>query len=438
MTLPTMARNFEYTYDGQTLTYTVLDEDAKTVQTKQGRESQGGNNVSGDLVIPSVVKDENNVEYTVRAIGDRAFVNDTELTSITIPGSVQLIDMFALYGCTGLTSVSIPNSVVTIGRNAFAQCTGLTTVTLSNSITEISDNVFYKCSALASITIPESVSVIAEYAFYGCASLTSVIIPKSVTEIRGTAFQDCTGLIKCAYPSTIANPFYSGVAIDYPAEDAMIEDGYIWNKEKTTLYFVPWDVTEFTIPESVTSIGNGAVSFCQKLTSVTFSNSVTAIGLSAFAECPALTSLTIGNSVQSIGDYAFSGCKSLTEATIPNSITSIGNWAYRDCTALTSVTYLAEKPIEGESDIFPYDVYNTATLNYLESAEAEIEATQPWSLFKNKIGHEGENNSIEEIVAPASSEATEIYNLRGVKVGNSLEGLAGGVYIVGGKKVLVK
>ena len=97
-------------------------------------------------------------------------------------------------------------------------------------------------------------------------------------------------------------------------------------------------MTSVTIPNSVTSIGNGAFSGCFGLTSVTIPNSVTSIGEYAFSDCSSLTSVTIGNSVTSIGKSAFYKCKGLTSVTIPNSVTSIGERAFYDCTSLTSVT----------------------------------------------------------------------------------------------------
>jgi hypothetical protein len=83
-------------------------------------------------------------------------------------------------------------------------------------------------------------------------------------------------------------------------------------------------LTSITIPNSVTSIGNGAFSDCSSLTSITIPNSVTSIDGLAFSGCSSLTSITIGSSVTSIGNYAFSGCSSLIEITnlnpVPQSI----------------------------------------------------------------------------------------------------------------------
>ena len=107
------------------------------------------------------------------------------------------------------------------------------------------------------------------------------------------------------------------------------------------VHSTPWskvDVSAIRISDGVTSIGEGAFSFCTSLTSVTIPNSVTSIGHGAFYDCTSLTSVTIPDSVTSIGGSAFRGCSSLTSVTIPNSVTSIGSYAFSGCSSLTSVT----------------------------------------------------------------------------------------------------
>jgi hypothetical protein len=122
-------------------------------------------------------------------------------------------------------------------------------------------------------------------------------------------------------------------------------------------------LTKLTIANSVTCIGDSALSYCTSLTSVTIANSVTSIGDSAFGGCSSLTNVTIPISVIAIGNYAFAGCLSLTNITlgsgvtsigdwafssekgcplmniiIPNSVTNIGNWAFSGCRLLTNIT----------------------------------------------------------------------------------------------------
>ena len=318
ISLPGIARDFTYEYEGQTLTYTVIDEDAKTCKTRDGyydRFQRPGNNVSGTLVIPSVAKD-GDIEYTVTAIGEEAF-----------------------YPCHQLTSVTIPESVIEIGEDAFSDCYSLTSVIIPNSVNSIGSSAFYGCSGLTSVTIPNSVNSIGNNVFRRCSSLTSVIIPESVTEIGNYVFTDCLGLKKAAYPSGLNNPFSSGRSIQYPREGAIIEDGFVYGPEKKTIYFAPLSLEgEYIIPESVTSIGRYAFSKCSRPVSVTIPDSFTEIGYRAFAEFSGLTSMTIPNSVTKIDEEAFSDCRGLTSVTIPESVIEIGESAFSGCSGLTSVS----------------------------------------------------------------------------------------------------
>ena len=97
-------------------------------------------------------------------------------------------------------------------------------------------------------------------------------------------------------------------------------------------------IEEFTIPDSVTSIGDYVFAYCSGLKSVTIPNSVTNIGVGMFRGCRHLTSITIPNSVTDIGAGMFRDCCDLTSVTIPKSVTDIGGYAFVDCSGLESVT----------------------------------------------------------------------------------------------------
>lgn len=98
------------------------------------------------------------------------------------------------------------------------------------------------------------------------------------------------------------------------------------------------NLTAVTIPNSVTSIGNMAFAFCSELTSITIPNGITNMGDLAFTDCTKLSSLIIMDGVTSIGGGTFDGCTSLTSVIIPNSVTSIEYGVFANCENLTHVT----------------------------------------------------------------------------------------------------
>ena len=212
----------------------------------------------------------------------------------------------------GIGIIKFDRNVTSIGGSAFQGCTSLKRVTIPDSVTSIGDYAFEYCTSLKSVTIPDSVTKIGSYAFYGCSSLTSVTIGNSVTSIGDWAFGDCYSL----------TAFYGKFA---SADNrCLIINGVL-------KLFAPVGLTEYTIPDSVTSIGYEAFCYCGSLTSVTIPDSVTSIGERAFYNCSSLTSVTIPNSVTSIGEGAFEYCESLTSVTIPDSVTSIGYKAFGSC-----------------------------------------------------------------------------------------------------------
>ena len=259
------------------------------------------------------------IPNSVTSIGNRAFYLCKSLQSITIPNSVTSIGDKAFYLCKSLQSITIPNSVTSIGDRAFYLCKSLQSVTIPNSVTSIGDGAFSDCESLKNVTIPNSVTSIEDHTFSLCYSLQSVTIPNSVTKIGDEAFSWCESLQSVTIPSSvtkIGDGAFSGCNICFFICNSTYfqnDDVCLFNKDKTAIVSRIKDCVNYIVPNSVTSIGDGAFSGCKSLQSVTIQNSVTSIGDRAFYLCDSLQSVTIPNSVTSIGDYAFSYCTHLDE-----------------------------------------------------------------------------------------------------------------------------
>jgi hypothetical protein len=219
----------------------------------------------------------------------------------TVPESVISIKDSA-FGHGRITSVTLPN-VTNIGTTAFFDCTELTDVYMPR-VTSIGTSAFSQCINLTNIYMP-NVTSIGDRAFSQCTELTDVYMPR-VTSIGDSAFSQCTGLVTIAVGGD--NPNYSSV------------DGVLFNKDGTTLVLYPAGrIGAYTVPDSVTSIGEYAFFRCTGITEI-YMPKVTSIGEYAFFSCTGLTSAVMP-SVMDIGRNAFSGCTKLKSIAIPAATT---------------------------------------------------------------------------------------------------------------------
>ena len=105
--------------------------------------------------------------------GGNLYVNNTKVTTLTIPNGVTAISNYAFVGFAGITSIQF-NKATTIGNFTFAGCHGLTDVTIPSGVTTIGNNAFAYCTNLQSMTIPASVTSLGASVMYNCQALTDI------------------------------------------------------------------------------------------------------------------------------------------------------------------------------------------------------------------------------------------------------------------------
>ena len=405
------------------------------------------------------------IPNSVTSIASGTF-RDSFLTSIKIPNSVTSIGESAFQHCY-LTSIVIPNSVVSIGDYAFSDCEDLTSIVIPNSVTSIGEQAFFACTSLTSIEIPNSVTSIGDYAFECCSGLTSVVIGDGVTSIGAWAFSRCSGLTSIVIPNSVVSIGDYAFSDCTSLEDLRIEDGEsILYLDSThgclelfsdcpieTLYLgrtlsryssdgygassFP-NLTSVTIGNSVTSIIYGMFYGCTGLTSIEIPGSVTSIGGNAFAGCTGLTSIEIPNSVVSLGDEAFENCLNVETLYIGNSVESIGWGAFKNCEKIKEIKIGLEKPISCPVP-FADVIYDSAILYVPIGTKSLYQEVDPWYLFLDikEMDFTGIEDVLAEVVDERKGEngkVKAIYDLQGRMV----EVPSKGLYIINGKKVLIK
>ena len=249
--------------------------------------------------------------------------------------------------------------VTSIGNNAFCNSNNLTSVTMTNNVTSIGGGAFYGCTTLINVTLGQSLGSIGDAAFYGCTNLTNVFFQGNAPSVGLNIFGgDTNATVFYLAGTKIWAGTFCGLPTVQVQFTSMINNGsititgYLGSGGKVTIpdriglpvtsigdmaFYDSTNLISLIISDSVTNIGASAFDSCSKLASVTFSTNVTSIGSGAFARC-GLTSVMIPNGVTSIAAGLFIECPNLTNVTIPNSVTNIGNGAFCFCDRLFSIT----------------------------------------------------------------------------------------------------
>ena len=103
----------------------------------------------------------------VTEIGERAFEDRDDITSVYLPGTIRTIEESAFEGCSSLRFINLPEGLTRIGRNAFAHC-ALDHPVLPESLSEIEEGAFEEGAVWDTLILPDLLDTIGEGSFRGC------------------------------------------------------------------------------------------------------------------------------------------------------------------------------------------------------------------------------------------------------------------------------
>ena len=431
------------------------------------------------------------IPNSVTKIGYLAFRGCSHLTSVTIGNSVTTIENSVFYNCRSLNSVTIGNSVTTIGGLAFEGCSSLTSVTIPNSVTTIENSAFRDCSSLTSITIGNSVTKIGDNAFYNKNNTKVIWLTNtppagyrnviggihyvandlytnldnkrvypylsSIFEVNGIKYvpvspsERTCDAIDCAYTG---EPYEVKInkKVNYKGVDMTVREinpCTAYNCTKIKKAYIDIDgsigykafsgcVNLSTVDiTKVNDIGDDAFSRCSNLTSVDIKKT-NDIGNWTFSDCTNLTSVDI-NPTKNIGNNAFSGCTNLQKVYLGNSVKAIGEDAFNYCTSITQISTEAVVPPTCESGVFT-DINKSKCK--LIVPKNSLDAYKQADQWKDFLLIEESTTGITNTVYNNAGLA-DVYTIDGVKrlskaSTDEINALPKGVYIVNGKKIIIK
>ncbi len=403
-----MSQQYNFTQNG--LFYKITDATNHKVSVVSELAGDPKYNVkpTDTVSIPEVVTN-NGVDYTVTAIGSRAF-----------------------FYCPGITWVRMPKTITSIGSMAFTTSRGIEAFEIaeggSHYVSE--DGVLYNISKTVLVafppkktgvwTCPATVTSIGEEGLNG-AKISGIMFPdsSSLTSIGKGAFTFCENLVSIALPAALSKisdeAFYRCTAlevVDIPNNSVMSSIG-------RKAFVLCGSLHTISLPTSLTDIGNEAFSNCKSLKTVDIPSSVNTIGVNAFNNCDSLTavnvdtanlkyssdegvlynkakttlmlypmskpstSYTVADSTKVIESWAMYKIPSLTSLSLPSGLTNIGTGGLSVLPNLSSLTCSADSPafITLGEYIFYGIPKNTCTLFVPAGSESAYRAADKWKEF---------------------------------------------------------
>lgn len=301
--------------------------------------------------------------YKITEIGDNAFKECTNLTSVVVPETIEKIGKSAFRNCNNLSSIQLPESLKDLPNYIFQNCEKLVQVNIPEQLTRIGYNAFENCKKLVNIHIPNTVTSICPSAFKDCQSLKTVVLPEQLTSIKMQTFEGCSSLMNVVLQNKV-------VTIGESAFKNCVS------------------LSEISIPETVAQIGEYAFYGCIALKDVLIPRKVSKIGIYAYSNCAGLETFTVksfacelNSSFLSATTVAnFYGCKNST----------IGQWATKNKKMFIAIGHEPGEHIDGTNN----EVYCAVCGQQYKLGENETESRRETTTDAEEMSEFSESESI--------------------------------------------
>ncbi|MBE5815400.1 MAG: leucine-rich repeat domain-containing protein [Clostridiales bacterium] len=277
------------------------------------------------------------------------------LNTICFPIGCDTFEQQAFMDATQLTSVTFFGNDITLGQKSFSGCTSLKTVDFRGTVKRLQYECFRNCTALESFTLPADITKIEGSLLRGCTALTSFEIPAGVTEIEGYAFADCTGLTSLTIPEGVVNI----------GENLVNGSG----------------ITELVLPSTVEWLGTQME--CTNLQLLDLSQTkISRMGGHAFYGSTGLKEVRLPGTLASFPCNAFNLCSSLEVLNIAHGTTEVTTlgWGneFESNTALTTIIWPVTLTDGSRMACAP----NLTTINFCGS-QLQWDMTKSKDMFPN-------------------------------------------------------
>ncbi|MCR5680675.1 MAG: leucine-rich repeat domain-containing protein [Prevotella sp.] len=251
------------------------------------------------IVVPSVMT-VNSKSYAVVGIGDEAFQFQREIKSIELPDGLRYI-----------------------GKNAFAYCNSLKKVVFGKNLKYLGHQAFYACDSLKEVTLPASLEDMSTAVFWNCSQLHTIHVEpggRHLKSVNGVVLTTDGKEVVCM-PHAWAGKFVVPRGVERLRDWSMVSKS----------------LTEVTLPEGLTHIGENAFFWDVNLCSVNLPRSLRTIGEGAFVQCHALKAIDIPEGVTRLLRSTFYHCEALQSVKLPSTLTELGDDVFDDCYSLETI-----------------------------------------------------------------------------------------------------